>query len=185
MSTLSMGLALCPVETSESSEVGTSGSPQWGMGAPSVETSGSPVVGTSRSPKVGTSGSPSVELVLCLVGTSGSSEVGTSRSLSMLMMLCPCWSVLAQASWVEAMGSMQWVSKGVSAAMQSLARSAAVSKTAQKVGGEFVHPMVRDKGIARSGGSLSYEGIMMANRRASLALRNMRQKPSVMLYLDR
>ena len=57
--------------------------------------------------------------------------------------------------------------------MQSLVRSAVALETAQKVGGELVHHMVKDKGIARRGVSLSYEGIMMANRRALSALRNM------------
>ena len=108
--------------------------------------------------------------VLCLAGTSGSPKVGTNGSLSMvtvlcpcgsvLMVLCPCWSMMsvlcpigwednAQAPWEEAMGSMQWGGKGAWA-RQSLARLAAVSEAAQKVGEELVHPMVKDRGTAMS-----------------------------------
>ena len=59
------------------------------------------------------------------------------------------WEDKAQASWEEAMGSMRWGSKGAWA-RQSLARLAAVSEAAQNVGGELVHPMVKDRGTAMS-----------------------------------
>ena len=45
--------------------------------------------------------------------------------------------------------------------------SAAVSDAAQKVGGEEIHPIVRDKGTAMSCGSLSYFAINMASFGAS------------------
>jgi hypothetical protein len=47
--------------------------------------------------------------------------------------------------------------------------SAAVSLVAQNVGGEFIHPMVRDSGTAMSWGSPSYRGSSAASLRASSA----------------
>jgi hypothetical protein len=55
-----------------------------------------------------------------------------------------------------------------------LAISATVSDIVLKVGGDSLHPMVADMGMAISWGSPSYFGSMIARRMQCLALRNIR-----------
>ena len=57
--------------------------------------------------------------------------------------------------------------------MLSLAMLAAVLDTVQKVGGEFVQPMVNNSGTVMSWILSLYQGMVTESCRASSALRNM------------
>ena len=101
---------------------------------------------------------------------------------SMLMVLCPLWHMMlvlylivwagrAQASWGEVSFSM-WCGSNAGWSILALAMLAAVLDAVQKVGGEFIQPIMRDSGTVMSWVLPLYQGMVTASCRASSAWRN-------------